>query len=76
LKPLFSGTIYFAQVAFKTPENNYSFSAADMQTMITYAQHAIIPISEFVQQYGPSSVSISRAAIAYTANMPSDHVFI
>ena len=71
MTPLFSGTIYFAHVTFATPGNNYSFSAADMQTMLTYAQHAIVPISEWVQQYGPSSVTISPTALEYTANMSS-----
>jgi hypothetical protein len=69
--PLFSGTIYFVQVTFATPGNNYAFSDADMQTMLTYAQHAIVPISEFVQQYGPSTVTISPTILEFTANMSS-----
>jgi hypothetical protein len=69
--PLFSGKIYFAHVTFATPGNNYSFSTADMQTMLTYAQHAIVPISEFVQQYGPSTATISPTILEFTANMSS-----
>lgn len=68
---LFSGTIYFAQVTFATPGQNFSVSATDMQTMIDYAQHAIIPISEWVPQYGPSTVAISPNSIEFTANMSS-----
>jgi hypothetical protein len=71
MSALFSGTIYFAQVTFATPGQNYSVSAADMQTMINYAQHAIVPISEWVPQYGPSTVTISPVPIQFTANMSS-----
>jgi hypothetical protein len=68
---LFSGTIYFAHVTFATPSQNFAVSAADMQTMTTYAQHAIVPISEWVPQYGPSTVAISPSSIEFTANMSS-----
>jgi len=71
MSPLFSGTVYFAQVTFATPGQNYSVSAADMQTMITYAQHAIVPISEWVPQYGPSTVTIAPNSLEFTANMSS-----
>src|SRR6266481_2121073 len=69
---LFSGTVYFVRVTFVTPSGNVVFSAADMQMMITYAQHAIVPITEFVEQeYGPTSTTISPTAIEYTANLSS-----
>jgi hypothetical protein len=71
MSALFSGTIYFAHVTFATPGQNFSVSAADMQTMITYARHAIVPISEWVPQYGPSTVAISPNSIEFTANMSS-----
>ena len=71
MNPLFSGTIHFAHVTFATPGGNFSFSAADMQTILDYGQHCIVPISEQVQQYGPSTVSVAPAAIEYTANMSS-----
>ncbi len=71
MNPLFSGTIHFAHVTFATPGGNFSFSAADMQTILDYGQHCIVPISEQVQQYGPATVSVAPAAIEYTANMSS-----
>ena len=52
--PLFSGTIYFVQVTFATPGNNYAFSDADMQTMLTYAQHAIVPIPSSCSNTAPA----------------------
>jgi hypothetical protein len=71
MNPLFSGTIYFVQVTFATPGGNFAFSTADMQTMLNYAQHAVVPISEWVQQYGTSSAAISPTLLQYTANMSS-----
>ena len=68
---LFSGKIYFVQVTFATPAGDFAFSNADMQTILSYAQHAIVPISEAVQMYGTSSASISPTTLSYTANMSS-----
>lgn len=69
--PLFSGTIHFVHVTFATPGQNFAVSAADMQTMLNYAQHAIVPISEWTPQYGPSAVTISPTILEFTANMTS-----
>jgi len=72
MNPLFSGTFYFVHVTFATPGGNVAFSAADMQMMVTYAQHAIVPINEFVsQEYGPASAAISPTPIEYTATLSS-----
>src|SRR5260221_9494817 len=68
--PLFSGTVHFIHPTFVTPGGTFTFSAADMQTMIQYAQHAIVPILEMVhQEYGPSTTVISPTTIDYTAHM-------
>jgi hypothetical protein len=72
MSALFNGTVYFVHVTFATPGGNVAFSAADMQMMVTYAQHAIVPITEFVeQQYGPTSTTISPTPIEYTATLSS-----
>lgn len=72
MSALFSGTFHFARVTYHTPSGDFSFSTADMQTMVNYAQHAIVPLSEQVNQdYGSSSSSVSPTLIAYTANMSS-----
>ena len=69
--PLFSGTVHFAQIAFQTPTGEFAFSTADMRTMVSYAKHAIVPISQMIRQYGPNSVSISSKLLRYTARMSS-----
>ena len=68
--PLFSGTVHFVHPTFVTPGGTFTFSAADMQMMVTYAQHAIVPIVEMAQQeYGPTTTSISPTTIDFTMNM-------
>ena len=69
--PPFSGTIHFVQVAFQTPTGEFTFSTADMTTMVGYAKHAIVPISQMICQYGSSSVSISAKLLRFTARMSS-----
>ncbi len=71
MSALFSGTIHFVHVTFATPGQNFAVSAADMQTMVTYARRAIVPISEWATQYGPSAVAISPTVLEFTANMTS-----
>ena len=72
MSALFNGTVYFVHVTFVTPGGNVSFTAADMQMMVTYAQHAIVPITEFVEQeYGPTSTTISPTPIEYKATLTS-----
>jgi hypothetical protein len=68
---LFSGTIHFVRVTFVTPGQTFVVSTADMQTMLAYAQHAIVPISEWTPQYGPSTVTISPTILEFTANLTS-----
>jgi hypothetical protein len=68
--PLFSGTVHFIHPTFVTPGGTFTFSAGDMQTMIQYAQHAIVPILEMVhQEYGSSTTIISPTTVDYTAHM-------
>jgi len=71
MSALFRGTIHFVRVTFATPGQNFSVSSADMQTMLSYAQHAIVPISEWTRQYGPSTVTISPTVLEFTANLSS-----
>jgi hypothetical protein len=69
--PLFRGTIHFAQITFQTSGGNLMISTADMNTIVQYAQHAVIPISEYAAQYGSNSVSISPGLISHTVNVPT-----
>jgi hypothetical protein len=67
---LFSGTVHFIHPTFVTPGGTFTFSATDMQMMIQYAQHAIVPILEMAhQEYGATTTTIAPTTIDYTANM-------
>jgi hypothetical protein len=69
--PLFSGTVYFAQVTFNTTGGPRVTPAADMNVIVEYAQHAIVPISEYATaQYGANTVSVSSNILTYSANVP------
>src|SRR3989442_981199 len=67
--PLFSGTVHFAHVTFKTPARSFAMSDADMATILEYAKHAVVPISRYARQYGPNSVEVSPTLIEYTAKL-------
>jgi len=70
--PLFSGTIYFAQVTFNTSGGTLVVANADMTTIVAYAQHAIVPISEYAAaQYGPNTVSVSSTILRSIVSVPS-----
>jgi hypothetical protein len=68
---LFSGTVYFAQVTFRTSGGNLVIPTADMNMIVQYAQRAMIPILEYATQYGANTVSISPNLITYSANVPN-----
>ena len=56
---LFSGTIHFAQITFRTNRGNKVVPTADMNQIVQYTQNALVPISEYASEYGPNSVSVS-----------------
>ncbi len=68
---LFSGTVHFAQVTFHTSAGDRVIPTADMNQIVQYAQHAIVPISEYAAQYGSNAVSISPTLLTFTASVPS-----
>jgi hypothetical protein len=69
--PLFNGVLHFAQVTFTTGGGNLVVPTADMNTIVQYAQHAVVPINEYAKQYGQNSVSVSPNLIIDTINVPS-----
>jgi hypothetical protein len=69
--PLFSGTVYFAQITFQTPSRNLVIPDVDMNMIVEYARRAAVPISEYAAQYGGNSVSISPDVIAFSVNLPN-----
>jgi hypothetical protein len=66
----FSGTIHFAQVTFRTDGGDLVIPAADMNQIIQYAQLAITPISEYVAQYGKSTVQVLPVSLTTTVSVP------
>jgi len=71
--PLFNGTLVFIQLIFKQPNTPpSSVSLADVQTALSYATLAAVPIQRYASQYGPNSISVWPEVIPFTANLKSD----
>jgi hypothetical protein len=68
---LFSGTVHFAQVTFHTSGGDKLISTADMNQIVQYAQHAVVPISDYASQYGLNTVTISPTLLTKTVNVPT-----
>ncbi len=69
--PLFSGTVHFALVTYRTKRGDRSLPADDMRHVISYAARAIRPISEYAASYGPHRVTIAPRHLSYTAEVPT-----
>lgn len=70
--PLFSGTIFFAQVTFQTHGGPRVMATSDMQMIVQYARHAIVPISQYAAaQYGKNKVAIATNILTHSVNVPS-----
>lgn len=69
-EPLFSGTLVFAQIAFRTSNGSVSVSSKDLGTAMAFARLAAVPISAYATQYGPNEVSVSPAPIDFSASAP------
>jgi hypothetical protein len=68
--PLFNGTVFFAQVSFVSAGvAPSSISLADMQTIISYASNAVLPIAWYASQYGPCWVAVWPTPIPYIAHV-------
>jgi hypothetical protein len=67
--PLFKGTLHFVKLTFNTPNGSFTVSDADVQTIIDYSEHAVVPISKYASQYGSNSVEVSRDVLGYTEQM-------
>ncbi len=68
--PLFQGTLVFVRVVFHEQHRPLSaISLADVQTAVSYATLAAIPITRYAWQYGPNSVEVSPDVIPFTAEV-------
>jgi hypothetical protein len=68
---VFSGTVYFVQVTFHTNSGDFAIPTTDMNMIVEYARHAVMPIAEYASQYGSTSVAVSPNLLTYTASVPS-----
>jgi len=66
---LFSGTIHFAQITFKTSAGDKVMATADMNQIVAYAKHAIVPIVEYAALYGSNSSTISSTLLTKTVTL-------
>src|SRR5262249_1384502 len=67
--PLFNGTLHFAQITFATNGGFgpiVAITTPDMNQIVEYAQHAVVPISEYAGLYGKNSVSVSPTLLTRT----------
>ena len=68
--PLFNGTLVFVRITFNRPNQPpFSVSAADVQTAISYAALAVVPIQRYASQYGPNSIRVSPNIISHRVNL-------
>ena len=73
-EPLFSGTIYFAQINFaiQGTSQTISASAADLRTAISYAMKASPVLAAYTGQYGSVSIRISQALLTHDVTVSSN----
>jgi hypothetical protein len=67
---LFNGTVFFVQITFHTPAQAYVIPDSDMSTIVGYATHAVVPISEYASQYGPNRITVSPSFLRYSVTLP------
>jgi hypothetical protein len=68
-KPLFAGTLHFAQLTFHTPRGTFVIPPADMSTMIAYTRLAIGTIVDYASQYGACSASVSPDILTHRVRL-------
>ena len=68
--PLFTGTVHFAQLTFQTSTATFVMDTADMNQIVAYTQHAVVPISEYASQYGSNSLAVSPTLLTMTVSVP------
>jgi hypothetical protein len=68
---LFQGTVHFAQLTFHTSSGDKVMSTSDMNQIVQYATHAVVPISEYAAQYGSNAVNVAATLLTKTVNVPS-----
>lgn len=68
--PLFNGALVFVRITFNRPKQPpFSMLAADVQTAVSYATLAVVPIHRYASQYGPNSIRVSRRIIPLSVDL-------
>jgi hypothetical protein len=74
--PLFNGTIRFVRIIFNnTQHGTISVSDIDMQTILEYSNHAVVPISQYASQYGSNSIKVSSDVITFDVDLRGGTTF-
>ncbi|MDQ6947039.1 MAG: hypothetical protein M3256_12435, partial [Actinomycetota bacterium] len=66
---LFNGTIYFVQVTFNTPGRSFMINDSDMNTIVAYTKHAVVPICDYASQYGQNSAAVNGSFLRYSVTL-------
>jgi hypothetical protein len=72
---MFNGTVHVVDLAFRVAslgETIFRFSSADIQQVIEYLTLASVPISQYVAQYGPHSITISPIPLVAQVDVPTN----
>ena len=69
--PLFSGTLVFAAVTFRTSGGTVAVPAADLAVATDFARLAAVPIADYATQYGPNGLAVAAKAVPFAASVPS-----
>jgi hypothetical protein len=56
-------------VTFHAPGQHFVIPTADMNTIVQYAQRAIVPINEYASEYGSPRASVSPNILTYSVNL-------
>lgn len=69
--PLFSGTLVFAAVTFRTSSGVAAVPPGDLAIAMSFARLAVGPISAYATQYGPNRVAVAANPVPFAASVPS-----
>lgn len=68
--PLFSGSLFFVAVTYRTSRAELAVAPADLAVAIRYAALAAPPIARYAGQYGAVAVAVAPAQVPFVAPVP------
>ncbi len=70
---LFTGELVFVNLTFNSRDQNFdlvtTIGARDIATILNFATQAVIPISQYANQYGPNGISVNQNVLNYSVNL-------